>query len=63
MKCKKCKKGSIRIKVNLYLDIPIELHHRLSKTNLRSKDIQIEGAGWPTCTWYCTRCPWTAKLG
>ena len=63
MKCPKCKKGEVRIKVNLFIDIPLELHHRVSKSNLRNREIKVEGAGWPTCTWYCTRCRWTGKLG
>ena len=52
--CPHCKKGEIRIKVELFLDIPFRLAHQLSKKNLRSKDVKIEGANWPKEMLYCT---------
>jgi len=52
--CPRCKKGSIRVKVNLYLDIPLSLMNRLSKRNLRSRDVKVEGANWPEELLYCT---------
>jgi len=45
-----------RIKVELFLDIPANLFKRLSKKNLRSKSVQIDGARWPECYLYCARC-------
>lgn len=45
-----------RIKVNLFLDIPGALAHRLSKGRLRLKDVVVEGAGWPTALMYCEKC-------
>lgn len=45
-----------RIKVELFLDIDEKFFHRLNKKNLRSKNIRIEGADWPDCYAYCTKC-------
>lgn len=51
-RCASCRR-KLRVKVSLYLDIPADLAHRLSKTALRRSDVRIEGAGWPTMTLYC----------
>ena len=48
--------GELRIMVNLFLNIPFELESRLSKKNIRRKDVKIEGAGWPESKLYCTKC-------
>lgn len=52
--CPHCKKGEVRVKVELFLDIPFSLAHRLSKENLRLKDVKVEGANWPKEMLYCT---------
>lgn len=52
-----------RTKVNLFLDIPFSLEHRLSKKNLRLKDVKIEGAGWDSATIYCDKCGKFTHLG
>lgn len=63
-RCPKCK-GPIRCLVNLFLDIPGDLMHGLSKTALRSKRVVIDGAGWDRATLFCTRstCGWMLRLG
>ena len=55
-RCPRCKKGEIRIKVELFLDIPFSLAHQLSKKNLRSRDVVLEGANWPREYLYCSEC-------
>lgn len=62
MTCPRCKKSRVRVKVNLFLDIPTRLAHRLSKRNLRDRAVRVEGAGWPTMVWYC-ECGWMLREG
>lgn len=58
-RCPKCR-GKARVLVELYLDIPAELEHLLSKKNLRRKDVKVMGAGWPKCRYYCAKgCGWS----
>lgn len=45
-----------RVKVELFLDIPERLAHRLAKTRLRDKDVRVEGANWPKAYTYCSKC-------
>lgn len=52
---KKCK-HAWRIKVELFLDIPEELFHRLAKKRLRSREVRVEGANWPKSYAYCSKC-------
>lgn len=63
MKCPKCKKQTLRIKVELFLDIHPRFIHRLNKGALRSSDIKIDGANWPTMLGYCTnlKCGFVGK--
>jgi hypothetical protein len=35
-----------REKVELFLDIPLSISHRLNKQALRSREVKIEGANW-----------------
>lgn len=53
--CPKCKRNTVRIQVSLYLDIHPRVYGRLSKKNLRTRDVRVQGAGWPTMVLYCTR--------
>lgn len=45
-----------RVKVELFLDIPIRLMHGLNKKRLRSRDVQLDGANWPKALIYCKKC-------
>jgi hypothetical protein len=58
IRCTKCDSANVRIQVDLCLNIPARLLHRLSKQNLRSKDVRIEGANWPKMTMLCEDCGW-----
>lgn len=49
------------MKVNLFLDIPLSLYAGLSKRALRQKDVNVDGAGWPTSLIYCTKCGWMER--
>ena len=54
MKCETC--GTpMRFKVSLYLDCSAHVFHRLSKKNLRTSLVTVEGADWPRSHWYCPR--------
>jgi hypothetical protein len=52
MKCK----HDFRVKVELFLDIPLSMRNRLNKGNLRKRDVRVEGANWPTAYTYCAKC-------
>jgi len=52
---KKCQ-HDFRMKVELFLDIPIKLAHRLNKKVLRRKSVKIDGANWPKAITYCAKC-------
>lgn len=60
--CPKCGHQTVRLQVSLYVDIPGKLMHRLTK-RARSREVRIDGAGWPTAQHYCTRasCAWTMR--
>lgn len=58
MSCPKCGQVTIRVRVNLFLDIPFMFYGNLSKQNLRSKDTKVGGADWPQSRLYCDSCGW-----
>lgn len=64
LKCQKCHKATVRIGVNLFLDIPAYFYSKLSKKNLRSKETHVKGAGWDRAYFYCNRpnCGWSTHL-
>ncbi len=53
---KRACKHEFRVKVDLFLDIPLALQHRITKQRLRSKYVRIDGAGWPQSIVYCRKC-------
>ena len=53
MKCPECGRGNIRVAVDLFLDIPMELQHGLSKMALRHAGVKVMGANWPMARQYC----------
>lgn len=58
-RCPRCRKQSLRIKVELFLDIDVKWSHRLTKKTLRDSGVQLDGAGWPEATRYCSKgCGW-----
>lgn len=46
-----CRK--MRVKVDLFLDIPGRLVNRLSKHAIRGGDVHVEGARWETASYHC----------
>lgn len=58
MKCPKCRRAKVRCQVSLFLEIPGELMNRLSKQNLRRRDVFVLGAGWPCKILFCSGCGW-----
>ncbi len=46
----------LRIKVELFLDIPASLSHRLNKKALRGRSVRVDGANWPKAYTYCEKC-------
>src|SRR5574342_102061 len=63
MLCPKCNKY-LRMKVNLFLDIPASLERKLSKKALRTKQVIVDGAGWDTVLYYCenSKCGYMLNL-
>lgn len=54
MKCPKCKKGKIRQQLNVFVECDVECRN-LSKKGIRSKSVEILGAGWDRAIWFCDR--------
>jgi hypothetical protein len=52
MKCDTCG-AEMRVKVELFLDIPFSKWCRLSKKSLRESDVRVDGANWPKASLYC----------
>ena len=62
MKCGRCGRyTTLRIKVELFLDIPIYMAHLINKNTIRGSDVRIDGANWPKATVYCndSKCGWS----
>ena len=54
--CPKCGSDKLRFSVSLFINAPIEKYRRLSKTALKSKDVEIWGADWPNAEFVCKKC-------
>lgn len=54
-RCPKCKKLSLRCKVELFLDIDMRAYRKLSKKTIRTRLVKVEGANWPKELFYCSR--------
>lgn len=52
--CPKCGR-QLRVKVEMFLDIPFSCWGQLSKEALRSKDVRSDGVNWPQASFYCTQ--------
>lgn len=59
--CPQCGKDIVRTQVDLTVDIPSSMEHRLSKRNIASKDVVPMGATWDLATSYCP-CGWSMSL-
>lgn len=53
MKCIKCGSDT-RMQVQAVISAPGDLAHKLSKTNLRRKDVYLLGVLWETADFICT---------
>jgi hypothetical protein len=49
-------KHAWRVKIDLFLDIPLALMHKLSKRALRSRHVRVDGVNWPKAYTYCGKC-------
>lgn len=58
MKCKKCKRGELRFWLDVKMSCPIDQPHRggITKSAIRSKDIQIEFVDWIKARLICNNC-------
>lgn len=61
MKCPKCKKGRLRQQVSVFVECDAD-NTKLSKTALRSADVQVLGAGCPTAVIFCPACGHSIRL-
>jgi hypothetical protein len=63
MKCPKCN-GDVEIMVNVIMLIPGEMEGRLSKTNLRKKEVKLYAANWEQASYFCKndKCRWRMSL-
>ena len=59
--CPQCGKDAVRTQVDLTLDIPSSMEHRLSKRNIAAKDVVPMGAMWDLAASYCP-CGWSMSL-
>jgi len=61
MKCPKCGSEDISLSVNVSMVMPAKYAHKLSKTALRSKDIELWSASWDTAFCICGNCGYSWK--
>lgn len=54
MRCPRCKKAQLRQHVNVFVECSVS-NRNLNKKGIRSPDVKIMGAGWPTAMWFCPR--------
>jgi hypothetical protein len=45
----------MRVRVDLFLDIPGNAWRRLSKQRIRARDIRFEGARWEAASFHCKK--------
>lgn len=60
MKCPTCKKGNLRKKVLIEIDLDIT-NYNLSKRALRKRNVQITCVHWPHERHYCPKCLWSSE--
>lgn len=52
-RCPRCRRNTLRVMVDLFIDIPASMQHNVSKTKLRSRAVRVDGARWECATTYC----------
>jgi ribosomal protein S27AE len=57
MTCPRCLESTLRKFVDVTLCIPGDMT-AISKTNIRSKSVEIVAANWEKARWYCPNCGW-----
>ena len=55
MRCPKCKRGRLRMQVNVFVDCDGDCHS-LNKKGIRKKNVKIQGVGWDLASFYCPKC-------
>jgi hypothetical protein len=60
MICPMCNQDNVEMMVDVTMIIPSHMESRLSKTNIKSKDVQIYAVNWPRATYLCKTmdCGW-----
>lgn len=53
---KRCGKVQLRLKVDLFFDIPVQYFRSVKKDSIRRSDFRLEGAGWSKFIAYCPSC-------
>ena len=54
MDCPKCK-TPMRMQVEVFVDAPMSMNHRLPKRALRSGEVKVLGVAWDRMSWYCPK--------
>lgn len=52
MRCPRCKKGSLRQHVNVFVEAPADCRN-LSKQGIRSASVRVMGVGWDRAVIFC----------
>jgi len=62
-KCPKCNSNNTRLMVQSLLSIPTGMEMNLTKSNLRSKEVEQWGTYWDSATFICRDCGYTRDRG
>ena len=61
VKCEKCGSSNIRVGVDVFMVIPPEYVHNLSKQAVRHKDVRLSSASWDKACIVCMDCHYVHK--
>jgi hypothetical protein len=57
MACPQCLNDTLRKFVEITISIPASMN-TITKTDIRSKSVEVLTANWDKARWYCTSCGW-----
>ena len=56
MKCPKCASEDMTMVVQVLVQAPASLHHKLPKKAMRRSDVSFQGVLWETASFVCKEC-------